>query len=44
MTVISSLGQVVIHVKITDSNRSQQIDLSNHPSGIYLLKVQTKDG
>jgi hypothetical protein len=44
MTVISSLGQVVMKVRMTDSNRNQKIDLSDYPSGIYLLKVETNEG
>ncbi|WP_343631793.1 T9SS type A sorting domain-containing protein [Fluviicola sp.] len=44
MTVISSLGQVILEVEVTDSNRNQKIDLSDYPSGIYLLKVETKEG
>ncbi len=44
MTVISSLGQVILKMKIPDSTRNQKIDLSDYPAGIYLLKVETNEG
>lgn len=44
ITVISSLGQIVLEIERTDLSRNQKIDLSDYPSGIYLLKVETKEG
>ncbi len=44
LVVISSLGQIVLKIEISNSNRNQKIDLSDYPSGIYLLKVETKEG
>lgn len=44
MTITNSMGQLILREMVDFGAGKKQLDLSDHPTGIYIVSIQGEDG